>query len=172
MNRIALLLFAVLACITLSQCKKDNDNPSNNYTNPIKYKKDSIIVSVPTAFTPNGDGRNDMFRVVTTGNGFTAFKLTVYKDNGTTVFESTNVHQGWDGTDGSGHFYTDYHYTVHLRFTIAGNSFDGYSYLYLLAGGSGCVHARSGDVSKYIFEDQIDMATGDSPYVTGESFCP
>gem|GEM_PF-2757826 len=53
-------------------------------------------VYFPTAFTPNNDGRNDLFR----GNGNRGvrdFQLAVYNRWGQVVFHSTNVLNGWNG---------------------------------------------------------------------------
>jgi gliding motility-associated-like protein len=53
-------------------------------------------VYFPTAFTPNNDGRNDLFR----GSGNRAvrnYQLAVYNRWGQVVFHSTNVLNGWDG---------------------------------------------------------------------------
>jgi len=52
---------------------------------------------VPTAFTPNRDGKNDLFRVGFPGSVKT-FRLTVFNRWGEIVFQTTNPHQGWDGT--------------------------------------------------------------------------
>lgn len=52
---------------------------------------------VPSAFTPNGDGRNDVFRLIR----FQFDKLVdfrVYNRWGTCVFQTSNPEQGWDGT--------------------------------------------------------------------------
>ncbi|MEQ9063717.1 MAG: PKD domain-containing protein [Vicingaceae bacterium] len=64
---------------------------------------DTITVSVidagvwaPDIFTPNGDGRNDVFRIET--NGATDFELTIYSRSGEVVFRSTDPLQAWDGT--------------------------------------------------------------------------
>jgi gliding motility-associated-like protein len=172
MNRIPVLAAITFICLLFAQCKKDNnDGPANNYADPIKYKKNGIGVFAATAFTPNGDGRNDVFGILTLDSNFTGYKLSVYKDNGAVVFESTDFKKIWDGTDGNGHAYTDYHYTVHLHFTIAGDTFDGYSYLYLLSTGNGCVNAGNGDIAKYFFADQIDIGSGAAPYATNEVFC-
>lgn len=52
---------------------------------------------IPNAFSPNGDGVNDVFRIVTTGDhsvpGFTIFDRW-----GEIVFHSTSLEQAWDGT--------------------------------------------------------------------------
>lgn len=53
---------------------------------------------LPNAFTPNGDGLNDEFRIV--GNVAVArdFELSVFNRWGGLVFQSFNPDQGWDGS--------------------------------------------------------------------------
>ncbi|NOQ75397.1 MAG: T9SS type B sorting domain-containing protein [Crocinitomix sp.] len=53
-------------------------------------------VGVPTAFTPNGDGNNDVLFVK--GFGIEAMSFTVYNRYGEAVFYSTDQNIGWDGT--------------------------------------------------------------------------
>ncbi|HWJ92856.1 MAG TPA: gliding motility-associated C-terminal domain-containing protein [Flavisolibacter sp.] len=50
----------------------------------------------PTAFTPNTDGRNDAFRVLTDYK-FETFHLTLYNRWGEKIFESYDPSRGWDG---------------------------------------------------------------------------
>jgi len=52
---------------------------------------------IPNAFTPNGDGRNDIFRVTPLDN-YTLIRMTIYNRWGTVVFNTTNAGDGWDGT--------------------------------------------------------------------------
>jgi gliding motility-associated-like protein len=53
----------------------------------------------PTAFTPNGDGKNDQFRPVFKNGGYHRFSVfRVTNRWGQTVFETTNNRNGWDGT--------------------------------------------------------------------------
>jgi gliding motility-associated-like protein len=54
-------------------------------------------VYMPTAFTPNGDGKNDKYRPVFTGfHRFHIFRVT--NRWGQTIFESTDSDAKWDGT--------------------------------------------------------------------------
>jgi len=68
---------------------------------------DSALVSArpccevyfPNAFTPNGDGKNDVFRVVTSSlQRIKTFRIV--NRWGQVMFETTNQHQGWDGKHG------------------------------------------------------------------------
>ncbi len=51
---------------------------------------------IPTAFTPNGDGLNDVFKV--TGIGIKFFSLNIYNSWGEHLYQSTDPNKGWDGT--------------------------------------------------------------------------
>jgi gliding motility-associated-like protein len=52
---------------------------------------------VPNAFTPNGDGRNDIFKPISLGmKSLTYFK--VFNRYGELVFSTTQQNVGWDGT--------------------------------------------------------------------------
>jgi gliding motility-associated-like protein len=56
-------------------------------------------VYLPNAFTPNNDGRNDIFRPVFAGAA-SMFRFAVYDRWGRLMFESTSPSGGWDGTTG------------------------------------------------------------------------
>jgi gliding motility-associated-like protein len=63
------------------------------------YKKDCMNgVYIPNAFTPNNDGKNDVFRALVFGNVL-SFKLQVFDRAGQLIFETNNPNQGWDGTN-------------------------------------------------------------------------
>ncbi|MGY6561291.1 MAG: Ig-like domain-containing protein [Luteibaculaceae bacterium] len=53
-------------------------------------------VYIPSAFTPNNDGLNDIFFVK--GFGFTSFSLKIYDRWGNQIYSSNNPAEGWDGT--------------------------------------------------------------------------
>jgi len=53
-------------------------------------------VHLPDAFTPNGDGLNDVFQPII-GCTFTTYILKVFNRWGQEVFESSNPNDGWDG---------------------------------------------------------------------------
>ena len=53
------------------------------------------------AFSPNGDGVNDNFRLITTGDD-ELVSMEIYNRWGQRVYETNNLVNGWDGTDGNG----------------------------------------------------------------------
>ena len=63
---------------------------------------DSVYVKlfeyfVPTAFTPNGDGLNDRFRVTGLYKNI-QFQLTIFDRWGQLVYSSNDLDEGWDGS--------------------------------------------------------------------------
>lgn len=57
-------------------------------------------VWLPNAFTPNGDGRNDVWRYPAL-NRQKLVRLAVYDRWGGLVFQTSNAEQGWDGRSGT-----------------------------------------------------------------------
>ena len=53
-------------------------------------------VHIPTAFTPNGDGKNDHFKAIVYGKTV-SFKLQVFNSFGEIVFQSTDPYKSWNG---------------------------------------------------------------------------
>ena len=62
----------------------------------ITVRKGVCRLYVPNAFTPNRDGKNDVFRA-SFGENIIAFELVVYNRWGQRLFESSEVGRGWDG---------------------------------------------------------------------------
>ncbi len=64
----------------------------------INAERCACIVRMPNAFTPNGDGKNDVFRAVFENDcPVTDFYLRIYNRYGALVFQTSNPYQGWDG---------------------------------------------------------------------------
>jgi len=76
---------------------KDNNGCSGIDTTRIIEKICHTGVYIPTAFTPNNDGLNDLFRARVYGKT-TSFKLEVYNRYGERIFETTDPDAGWNGT--------------------------------------------------------------------------
>jgi len=56
------------------------------------------LILLPNAFTPDGDGLNDVFKAIGQPDKLTSFSMKIFNRWGQTVFESKDVMQGWDGT--------------------------------------------------------------------------
>jgi gliding motility-associated-like protein len=64
--------------------------------------KDSVLIYVsppiPNAFTPNGDGKNDVFKILgTPPENITQYNFHVYNRWGQMIFNTTDITEGWDG---------------------------------------------------------------------------
>jgi gliding motility-associated-like protein len=58
----------------------------------------NCVVLAPTGFTPDENGVNDIFRVVTScDEGFASFDFKVFNRWGELVFQTNNPREGWDG---------------------------------------------------------------------------
>ena len=62
----------------------------------VKVLKCPIYFYVPTAFTPNSDNVNDLFRPTVSGK-IEKYQFTVYNRFGQIVFNSTKLNEGWSG---------------------------------------------------------------------------
>ncbi len=73
-------------------------------------------LAIPSAFSPNGDGRNDTYVIL--ARGVSDFSLNIYNRWGQLVFESTDVNAGWDGNykgkQQPGGVYT-FFFTIHFQ---------------------------------------------------------
>jgi gliding motility-associated-like protein len=63
----------------------------------VRVQKCAGNIYVPNAFSPNGDGLNDIFRVFASPDDVAEFNMKVFNRWGEKVFESNSVVSGWDG---------------------------------------------------------------------------
>lgn len=61
------------------------------------YVDDIYTFYAPTAFSPDGDGINEYFRVFGHGIDLNTFSLVIYDRWGEIIWESNNIETGWDG---------------------------------------------------------------------------
>ncbi|PZF71355.1 T9SS type B sorting domain-containing protein [Taibaiella soli] len=161
-----LKLAAAALCITAVACNKKNDDNNNGNSEKLckqgffHYMEDSVFVAMPTAFTPNGDGKNDRAGVIISDvhNAISNYHFSITNGSGTVIFESSNPHDSWDGYI-NGQRANDYYYSSNLHFTANGKTVDTCSYLYALRiNGNGASVGVVADSSKYVFEDQINLS--------------
>lgn len=71
-------------------------------------------VFIPSAFTPNGDGKNDIFRVI--AHAVKSAEFRVYNRWGQLVFNTNDIYKGWDGNVGKAAQPSDvYVYTLRME---------------------------------------------------------
>jgi len=56
----------------------------------------ALLPMLPTGFTPNGDGDNDVFRI--RGGPFLSVDFRIYNNWGEQIFQTNQLEEGWDGT--------------------------------------------------------------------------
>lgn len=85
--RIVLLLSVVASAhIGYSQ-----NHSASDVVKPVARK-----IMIPTAFTPNNDGQNDVFKMVNVTDE-SLLEMRVFNRWGTVVFTTNDINKGWDG---------------------------------------------------------------------------
>jgi gliding motility-associated-like protein len=74
-------------------------NTCGTFTDTMVVTKQNCICDMyaPNAFSPNKDGLNDSFKVESDCD-YQSFQLSIYNRWGERVFQSNDIHRGWDGT--------------------------------------------------------------------------
>ncbi|MGN6248359.1 MAG: PKD domain-containing protein [Ginsengibacter sp.] len=72
-------------------------NECGSHTDSVTITKGLCSMLMPNAFSPNNDGLNDVFPVKYPF-AVTHFHFSVSNRWGQNVFETTDIHEGWDGT--------------------------------------------------------------------------
>ncbi|MBS1574102.1 MAG: gliding motility-associated C-terminal domain-containing protein [Bacteroidetes bacterium] len=76
----------------------DNNNCIGKDSISVLLKEDCMMgFYIPSAFTPNNDGKNDIFRPLLFGN-LKEYRFAIYSKWGELVFQSEELGKGWDGT--------------------------------------------------------------------------
>ena len=102
-----LVIIAALASCGKSKYKKDCCTGSIRIHSSNFNNTDSIYIAAPNAFTPNGDGINDVFSVFMNGLDMTTASLNIYKGQGSfsdrdEVFRGYEGNVIWDGVSPDG----------------------------------------------------------------------
>ena len=63
----------------------------------VSIHTDECALLLPTGFSPNGDGNNDVFRAISHCQAKN-FSMIIYSRWGEQVFQTNDITQGWDGT--------------------------------------------------------------------------
>lgn len=174
------------ACVV--SCKHANDTPANHLEcssdlHPFTGGQTRGFV-LPNGFSPNGDGRNDLLRMVTNDtNAIKSAQLRISDSTGTLVYTITQWRQSWDGYNYTtkkfypgGTYRVDYDIVFNDGTTTANAVYNGHTCVFLFRPNPSmpsCLFIQDPSILNYIkFEDQLDPVTLFTPYTTGENFCP
>ena len=161
-------------------CNPDNPTPAPAESQCVcsgtyyRYIGGSDTVSLATAFTPNGDGRNDLLHVLS-NHPLSNFSLTIYKGT-QSVFSTTSQTARWDGrANGAGSTLPAGDFVARIKFTSAtGQTVSDCLCIHLLAENTAqhCIDRNGNNPNTLYFEDQFDPVSGMVTYSTGELLCP
>jgi len=76
----------------------DGTNFSDTKDRVIVLKNTLVELFITEAFTPNGDGKNDFWKITGDVGEFKDAIVRVYNRRGVKVFEATGLDDKWDGT--------------------------------------------------------------------------
>ncbi len=76
--------------------KVTNDKGCVDETEKTVYISPRYMLHIPTAFSPDGDGINDVFLV--RGNGIKEYRINIFNQWGVNVFSSSDIQEHWNGT--------------------------------------------------------------------------
>ena len=78
---------------------------------------DEITFYVPSAFSPDGDGKNEIFSVK--GNGIVkdGFNMIIYDRWGMEIYNTTDIFKGWDGKTSNGYYVSPGVYSWVIKYT-------------------------------------------------------
>jgi gliding motility-associated-like protein len=171
---IAFVLFTAFVVFAFN-CKKNKSTTNTAYcktcsTTLISYKidTDSVYYFLPTAFTPNGDGINDIFSLVFHNLVVDSSTLTIWDMSGNEVF-SGNIGTRWDGRNLSGNKCAAGNYLVHVYLrTNKGVIFSTCACVTILQYTGNCIKTNG---ITYYFPDQLNIDSG-FVFHTNDVLCP
>jgi gliding motility-associated-like protein len=79
---------------------------ADEYVDQVTVKRE-LLIYVPNAFTPDADGKNDIWGPVTTNIDNDQYHLMVFDRTGQLVFETRNVKEKWNGGLMNGDYYLE-----------------------------------------------------------------
>ena len=177
MKRSAIISVCVIFAVFIVRCAKNNSTPLKNTATcttcsyvPLAHGADStgLYYYLPTAFTPNGDGLNDVLHLFYSSEvNVDSSTLTIWDMKGNGVFTGT-VNQSWDGHDLKGVLCAPGHYPLYLKIrTTWGATITGCGCVTILTYKGNCIY--TGGVT-YYYPDQLDTAGFVNP--TYDHLCP
>lgn len=161
------LLFFVAYALALSACREEERAAPTNAgiarMPHFELSADSSCLLAPNVFTPNSDGINDVFAVVS--SNMATLSVEIRDPQNTIVFTSDDLSPSWDGTDSTGNG----PYTVLVSGTTSSGVFlTGHSDLAALDyNGATCLTFNGAPVTVDQFDPRICGVT----YTSNDIFC-
>lgn len=87
-------------CLTIS-----DDNSCIDSVCQTVLINDGLLYYIPNAFTPDGDGINDVFRPVLNNFDVENYEMMIFNRWGEIIFRTEDIYAGWDGTVSRGSVY-------------------------------------------------------------------
>ena len=97
--------------VVLLQVRQDNDIVDSR---SIRITISESHLEMPNAFSPNGDGINDVYRAKTNYKSIVEFHAYIFNRYGQKLYDWTDINSGWDGTS-HGHDVKDGVYFVYVK---------------------------------------------------------
>ncbi len=171
MKKISLLAFALISLLLAgSSCDKKEKNQNNFCTvqSSAFPESDTAIIILPNAFSPNGDGKNDVWLPIVNGSSLASLEFTVFDVSGNVHYQSTGLNDRWEAPGLN--LYGIQKFKVKVKaVSLAGNTMeqclDIYAYF---------CNPDNYPIANYqlLFPDQIDITRPDDPLATLEDFQP
>ena len=149
--KLFIFAFTISFSLLLVSCDKSSNDPvtpinCNGLVTDTAGTGDNGQVFMPTAFTPNGDGKNDVIRPIC--SNIAAIEFTIYDQHNGVVFMTTTIGQGWNTTVSAGTF-SKYYYRIQAT-TMSNHKIGKCGELYKLS-----CYPQSIPQSNFTFEDQL-----------------
>ncbi len=96
------------------------DNNGCQATDSVLLQQCDLLLWMPNAFTPNGDGLNDVFLPKYKNGVEITFQMLIFNKWGEQIFSTNNITKGWDGTY-KGVICPEDLYTWTINFSAPGN---------------------------------------------------
>lgn len=148
--KILSIIILLSAAAFLSNCRKSGSKVIRSNCDGLLADTsgtgDDAKVYMPNAFTPNGDGINDISRPITIK--IASIHFIIYDESNTEIFSTTQLEQGWNGnvnSNSSGKYY----YKIQAT-TITGHHIGICGDLYELK----CL---PNNILSFFFEDQLTV---------------
>lgn len=174
MKKTLLILCGALILMSVA-CKKKKDPvvppaPAVCQDQPFQIIIGGDTAIFPNAFTPNGDGKNDIIWLLTGEGDNITGQMTIYSGEDvvftTTNFTTPGIGAGWDGYTATGDTFAQGSYRAKFTLHIGSTTIDTSQCFWLIRPTeAGCVDTTG---KSLLFPDQF---YGGNIYNTGETIC-